>query len=197
MPTDPEFCQGFKAKVALPGAAQLCVRVCAHRETITSEGVRTTDDTLGETHVDVEQRWFSERWRALPLKPIEHRALWHPACGTPVGYLSLWVDIHPVREAKRLPPVDAVSLRAITAETYEVRLVLWKTRDVQPQEDDPTGLIDLFLEASLGPGKKQSTDTHWFSTGDAEFNWRMIWPIFLPEKVPRLFIQVRRPSPSP
>ena len=36
-----------------------------------------------------------------------------------------------------------------------------------------------------------------FSTGEAEFNWRMIWPIFLPEKVPRLFMQARIPPTSP
>lgn len=36
----------------------------------------------------------------------------------------------------------------------------------------------------------QKTDTHFFSKGDAEFNWRMIWPVFLPENKLRLFLQV-------
>ena len=36
----------------------------------------------------------------------------------------------------------------------------------------------------------QKTDVHWRSPGDAEFNWRMVWPIFLPERSPRLFLQI-------
>ena len=27
----------------------------------------------------------------MALKPVEHRAVWHPKCGTPVGYLSMCV----------------------------------------------------------------------------------------------------------
>ena len=37
---------------------------------------------------------------------------------------------------------------------------------------------------------EQKTDVHYRSPGDAEFNWRMVWPIALPEKMPRLFLQV-------
>ena len=37
---------------------------------------------------------------------------------------------------------------------------------------------------------EQKTDIHHRSPGDAEFNWRMVWPIALPEKAPRLFLQV-------
>ena len=36
----------------------------------------------------------------------------------------------------------------------------------------------------------QKTDIHWRSPGDAEFNWRMVWPMALPEKAPRLFVQI-------
>ena len=103
---------------------------------------------------------------------------------------------------------------------FEMRVVIWEAKDVatkdgnqsdvfitiQPRGEAEYLTLTLALTLTLTltltlPGEaeyeKQSTDTHWFSTGDAEFNWRMIWPIFLPEKVPRLFIQVRRPSPSP
>ena len=37
---------------------------------------------------------------------------------------------------------------------------------------------------------EQRTDVHYRSPGDAEFNWRMCWPIALPEKAPRLFVQI-------
>ena len=46
----------------------------------------------------------------------------------------------------------------------------------------------MFIECCLGKSDKQSTDTHYYSSGDAEFNWRMIWPGVLPEALPRLFL---------
>jgi hypothetical protein len=36
----------------------------------------------------------------------------------------------------------------------------------------------------------QKTDVHNRSPGDAEFNWRMCWPMLLPERAPKLFLQV-------
>ena len=91
VPTDPTFCMPLKVKVALPGAAGVTLRVVSHRETVSMDNERivsTTDDLLGETVIDVEQRWFNDEWRALATKPLEHRALWHPRAKTPVGCVS-------------------------------------------------------------------------------------------------------------
>ena len=78
-----------------------------------------------------------------------------------------------------------------------MRVVVWEAKDVATKDGNQSDVFITIQPRGEAEYEKQSTDTHWFSTGDAEFNWRMIWPIFLPEKVPRLFMQVRRPSPSP
>ena len=78
-------------------------------------------------------------------------------------------------------------------EAYELRLVVWDASDVSAR-DEMSGTSDVFVTVQplggTGDYEKMYTDTHPFSTGDAHFNWRMVWPVFLPEKQPRLFIQV-------
>ena len=61
------------------------------------------------------------RGRALEPKPVETRALWHAKCDTPVGYVSLWVDIHPAKEAKSLPPIERIALSGTPTEQFEAR----------------------------------------------------------------------------
>ena len=138
----------LQVKVAIPGASQISVCLYSHRDTWDSisfdEGVHTEDELLGMTHIDVEQRWFCDEWKKEKSKPVEHRALWHPKSPeTPVGYCSLWVEIHRVEDAKRLPPLERISLEAVKREPYEVRFIVWKAKDIPPQEDDPTGLIGV------------------------------------------------------
>jgi hypothetical protein len=36
------------------------------------------DDLIGETLIDLEDRYFSSDWNAMPMKPIEYRNLYHP-----------------------------------------------------------------------------------------------------------------------
>ena len=66
-----------------------------------------SDDLIGETVLDLEDRYYSEEWKALPVKPIEERILYIyiyiyimiPSTLAPQGTLRLWVDVVPVMEA--------------------------------------------------------------------------------------------------
>ena len=108
--------------------------------------------------------------------------LWHPKSKVPVGFLTLWVEIHPTSESRRLPPVTSVKLRMVEPEEYEVRVIVWKTKDVLGQIDGG-GIIDMFIECCLGKSDKQSTDTHFRSEdGEASFNWRMKFDVTLPAR---------------
>ena len=87
-----------------------------------------------------------------------------------------------------------VELTTPVREAFELRVVVWDAKDVVPT-DTLTGTADVRISlqprGSSGDYEKQSTDVHMFSSGDAQFNWRMVWPVFLPEKTPRLFVQAR------
>lgn len=34
------------------------------------------DDLIGETEIDLDERWFSPEWRKMKNKPIENRELY-------------------------------------------------------------------------------------------------------------------------
>lgn len=41
------------------------------------------DDLIGETFIDVEDRWFSQTWKKLDPKPLERRTLKIPQANAP------------------------------------------------------------------------------------------------------------------
>ena len=67
---------------------------------------------IGETVINLEDRFYSPFWRALPQKPIEERCLYTDDTTKEQGKLRLWVDIFkPGEEGPAwniLPQPDAV-----------------------------------------------------------------------------------------
>lgn len=51
------------------------------------------DDKIGTTTIDLEDRFFSNKWKRLPHKPIETRKLYIKTSRRPQGYIRLWVEI--------------------------------------------------------------------------------------------------------
>ena len=96
-------------------------------------------------------------------------------------------SVSPLRFALQNP---MTKLAPPAKEQFELRLIVWEARDVAMKDGGQSDVFITVKPRGDSEYEKQSTDTHWFSTGDAEFNWRMIWPVFLPERVPRLFMQV-------
>jgi len=94
------------------------------------------------------------------------------------------------QEALQNPPI---SFAPPQPEEYELRVIAWEMKDVQPRDDMPlTGkMSDVFVSVSPEGLKPLKTDIHWRSKGDASFNWRMKWNITLPtKKSNRLRVQV-------
>lgn len=67
----PLWYKHFDFETSMPGAALLNIQVWDHNSLF-------SDEFIGETIVDVEDRFFSPRWNSLPNKPVELRSLFTP-----------------------------------------------------------------------------------------------------------------------
>ena len=57
-----------------------------------------SDDMIGETIIDLENRYFSNKWRKIKNPPIETRELFTPFSSLSRGRVSMWLEIIPVTE---------------------------------------------------------------------------------------------------
>jgi hypothetical protein len=194
-----EFYQSFELRVELPGVSQLEVSVV-------EKNFFGFDTVIGSTTLDLEDRWFNEKWRnanfdtigkdkdeklaKLKRNPVEECTLRLPSNRMPQGKISCWLDIMTEKDAAKEPMFD-ISL--VPPAPFEMRLVLWKARNMPSMETVAKGMNDLYLIASLislnGLDIEKETDVHWRAkNGTGSFNWRMKFNFTLPQKRPRLRI---------
>jgi hypothetical protein len=203
---DPQFRACLELRVTLPGNALVALEV--HHD----GGAFASEQLVGRTEIDLEDRLFSPAWRALgmdhmpPMVPIESRPLTHPgASGGTRGRMECLVEILPAAVAKALPHLP-VALPP--PEQFVMRVIVWGTKAIPLADsltDKLTHASDLFVRAVLtglppnatgAPGSRVSrtteeTDTHWrVRHGEGSFNWRMVFPVELPMKEARLTLSV-------
>ncbi|XP_044515542.1 fer-1-like protein 5 [Gracilinanus agilis] len=97
--------------------------------------------------------------------------------GIDQGKVQLWVDIFPLHLGPPGPPVN-INLRK--AKRYELRCIIWETRDVDLQDVNLTGekMSDIYIKGWMHEMEKdmQKTDIHYRSlTGNGSFNWRFVF----------------------
>jgi len=184
--TDVDFYKLIELNAELPGAGQMIIKVMDH-DTFGS------DDLIGRTVVDLEDRWFDSRWQDLgndtmnkdvdtlrwKAKPLETRPLKQPPetkGAIAQGYLECWVDVLLPAEATAFPP-DDVSLPPTAI--FEVRMIVWKAKNVVSM-DSLTNMNDTYVKAFIEGTEKQTTDIHWRAKkGKASWNWRMKFDVQL------------------
>jgi hypothetical protein len=170
--------------VKLPGASQLTIEAMDY-------DLIGSDDLIGKTVIDLEDRWFDKRWQKLGEefenvaegryrpRPIETREIFLPTSSTSQGMMTMWVDIMTPTQAGQYPIVD---IALPPPKKWDLQVIIWKTKDVVAM-DTLEGMNDLFCTCTMEGCKKQETDTHWrCKNGKGSFNWRMHFTVELGRK---------------
>jgi len=164
--TTANFCQMFEMNTLLPGESTLRVECWDY------DGFgRRSDDLIGATEIDLEDRIFSAHWNEMSEKPpVERRSIYSTLSNNPQGTLDLWVDVMSPERAAANPPID---ISPPPEQKFELRVICWSAKDVPEEARDASGLVDLYTSLKFGKGKFESTDTHFRATsGKASWNWR-------------------------
>ena len=99
----------------------------------------------------------------------------------------MWVEIYSVEEARKIP---VQKMQTINREKYEIRLIVWETRDVPLVDGDN---VDTWVRVTFDPTGwsddevEKRTDVHNNSkTGWGQFNWRFKFDLDVPCDFPRI-----------
>jgi hypothetical protein len=186
----PPFFRMLEFKAALPGPGQLVVKLFNANDSVLPGA---TDHFIGETMIDLEDRWFSEEWRKYAAKPpLERRTLSLRRGGGAQGRLEMFVEILDSANSGAAP----LNIQPPPPEQVELRLVIWQAKHMENKKVI-LAQNDLFFRALVQGTDRlgrpvlldKSTDIHWFSSGGTgSFNYRLIFRFELPLANPKLKI---------
>ena len=163
----------------MPGSSNLKIEVMDYDDLL-------SDDLIGYTIIDLEDRYFNTDWQNLVEKPVEIRPLVNLDFNGAQGYVYMWLEIFESSLKSQMEPWQ-IAPEPITE--FEVRFVVWETEDMEMM--DVEGTSDIYIVGYIGQNDSQKTDIHFrCQDGNASFNWRMLLPLQLPTQKPLLTIQV-------
>jgi len=163
----------------MPGSSNLKIEVLDYDDLL-------SDDLIGSTVIDLEDRYFNTDWQKLVEKPVEIRPLINQDVNGAQGYVYLWLEIFEASQKSQKIPWK-IAPEPITE--FQVRFVVWGTEDMEMM--DVEGTSDIYCVAYLDQKEMQKTDVHYrCQSGAASFNWRLLLPLRLPEQKPLLTLQV-------
>jgi hypothetical protein len=151
----PQFYTTFEFKVELPGQADLRVAILDHDPA----GRFLGDETIGETIIDLEDRWYSDEFQQMcqkkdtdgltTLMPIEMRQLYDPSgkYRIPQGQLEMWVEMYDLGALMgRMPKMPKLTREEDI--DVELRIVIWEASEME-EKDTLTQANDLYIVVVL------------------------------------------------
>lgn len=170
--TDPEFYTYFEFETKLPGPSLMKI-------SLMDKKFLTGEQVLGETSLDLEDRWFHPKWSELEYKLIENRNLYKDGSKSAQGTVLMWVDILKKQDALKYEPTTIFGPEKLK---FEIRVVCWRTKELKVRGKRVLDPYCTFYMAG-DHDHRQSTDTHWrCRSAKASWNYRIKIPIELPIK---------------
>ena len=171
---DPEIFKRFDFESKLPGPSALKVAIW-------DKNNYKSDELIGETTIDLEDRWFHPEWIKIDKKktPIENRPLrLNKGSPVPQGTVQLWLDIMNVAEAQKYKPID---IAGPDKKSVEVRIVCYRAMGIPLVDGDVT---DAYMRFWMeGSPRHYDTDIHLrCKDGCPAWNWRIKFNMDLPIK---------------
>ena len=179
---DQKNCKWYKyydIPAEIPGSSTLKIEVWDWDEIL-------SDDLIGTTTIDLEDRYYNDDWQNMKYKPIEVRPLLHPDIEGSQGKVIMWLEMFDAdKKSTEIPwKIDPQPICEL-----QVRFVVWETEEMEMM--DIEGTSDIYVIGYIEQKESQKTDIHFrCQTGVASFNWRMLLPLKLPVQRPLLTIQV-------
>ena len=170
----------FQLSGKLPGASTLRIELMDYDPLF-------SDELIGYTEIDIEDRFFDKNWRNLKYKPIETRKFLHDDIKGVQASMTMWLEIFVENDRTKIPIWD---ISPPPKKEMELRLIVWETRDIPNLDVEETS--DIYVSAFVDDKhKRESTDVHYrCQTGCGSFNWRVLLPVFCPSDYSKLKIQV-------
>lgn len=157
-------------------------------------------ESIGETVIDLDARWYNSAWRSLLRTPVEQRSLYSEESANLKGQLEMFVDVFDAKEYDKRPKLyKAVPISAPPQEAYVLRIVVYKiaecTLPYKLANNDPAKLAAFYVQVRLGNREQDDRRTdlcRHVADGFGEFNHRLKWDLMLPsmEVKPRLKFQI-------
>ena len=123
---------------------------------------------IGATEIDLEERFYDQRWRSLKDQPIEKRKLMVMSDGREAGFVNLWVEMYPKRgknfyerTGERRVEAKNWDISSMPETEFELRVIVWEAKDVP--NNDIEDMSDIFVKValnSLDSDLSSETDTH-------------------------------------
>ena len=159
----------YDIQSTFPGDSTLLIEVWDHNSIF-------SDELIGYTSLDLEDRYFNNDWQQIKFKPIETRLLHNPHYSSPQGNILLWVDIFNKKNTINISPWQ---ISPEPKDKVELRLIIWETEEMQMMDIEDTS--DVYITAFFDKNEKESTDVHYrCQTGNATFNWRIVMQLDVP-----------------